>query len=482
MSRMVNYVQSYLGEFLVLVVLALFVLGVGYVLAKKFIWKGKKVCSFANVIFAAIFLAYLFVVLALTLLSRPGGIYTGRQIVPLFYSYKSAWYSSPDEWRNIIANILLFVPFGCLLPMSMRWFQSFIKTYLAGFLFTVGIEFFQYIRDCGVCEMDDILNNFLGTMIGYGIFVAGSSLYKWIKRKVHGLEGRAEERKKCTWISVVFLQVPLIVTVLAAGVLYTVYQNKELGILECAWDSGYSMEDGQVQSQVTFETEKEILPVYKTKIYNEEEAKAIAETIFSYLGTSMDEIEIQKFDQSICYRDGQGNDIWITYVGGGVSYSSFSNDGKGNCDMEEEDLRDKLQEFGIYIPKDAEFENLGEDLENGQYTFTADMCKEGNLIYDGELTLTCRGKEGSISSVNNNIVACEVYKEYSTRSQQQAYERIVKGKFAYPIYFWKETGNIEVDKPYIDYQIDSKGFYQPVYVFPVDVESMAYISIPAIPQ
>ena len=476
---MINYVRSYLGDFLVLGVLVLLVLSVGYVLAKKFLWKGKKVCSFSSVIFLAIFLSYLFVVFCLTLLSRSGQLYTERQIIPLFYSYKSAWYSSPSEWKNIIANILMFVPFGCLLPMSIRWFRSFIKTYFAGLLLTVGIEFLQYIRNCGVCEMDDILNNFLGAMIGYGIFAVGSALYQWIKGKVHGLEERAGEGKKRIWLSVLFLQLPLVVVVFVAGILYNVYQNKELGILECAWESGYSMEDGQVQSQVNFETEKENLPVYQTKIYSEEETKDMAETIFSNVGSSMDEVDVEKFDESICYSD-EHNSVMITYAGGSFFYSGMGmiEDETENSDMKEGELWNKLQEFGIYIPKAAEFENVGK----GQYRFTADMCKEGDLIYDGELTLNCYGKKGEISWISNDIVACKVYKQYSTRSQQEAYERIVEEKFTYPIWAWKEKETIKVEKPYIDYQMDSKGFYQPVYVFPVDAKSIALIAIPAIPQ
>ena len=96
--------------------------------------------------------------------------------------------------------------------------------------------------------------------------------------------------------------------------------------------------------------------------------------------------------------------------------------------------------------------------------------------------MNCYGKKGEISWISNDIVACKVYKQYSTRSQQEAYERIVKGKFTYPIWAWKEKETIEVEKPYIDYQMDSKGFYQPVYVFPVDAKSITFISIPAIPQ
>jgi len=476
MSRMVHYIQFYFDKFLILGVLAFLVLSLGYLLVKKFLWKGKKVCRFSTVVFTAIFFAYLFVVLAITLLSRPSEMYIKRQIVPLFYSYKNAWYSSPEEWWNIIANILMFVPFGCLLPMSIRWFQSFIKTYLAGLVFTVGIETFQYIKGRGVCEMDDVLNNFLGAMIGYGIFVVGKAVLEKLKKTAHGAEERTTKSKNSSQLSIFLLQLPLIVTVLVAGILYAVYQNQELGILACAWNSGYHLEDGQVQSKITYKTEKGTLPVYKINPCNYEDAEDIAKKMFAYLGISMDHIEVEKDDESVYFRDGQENSIWIEYEGGSISYSNFSDAEEGKENMQEDELREKMHQFGMFIPKEAKFENLG----NGWYTFIADMCKEGKMMYDGELNVVCCGDEGNITSLNNSIMVCEVYKEYSIRSEQEAYERIVDGKFPYPIYYEKEKGTIEVEKSYIDYQLDSKGFYQPVYVFPVNAEFLSAITIPAI--
>ena len=41
-------------------------------------------------------------------------------------------------------------------------------------------------------------------------------------------------------------------------------------------------------------------------------------------------------------------------------------------------------------------------------------------------------------------------------------------------------GNIEVQKADIDYEVDSKGYYQPVYLFWVDGFGLAEIRIPAI--
>lgn len=482
MSMIFNYLQSCFKEFLILGILAFLGLSVGYLLVKKFLWKGKKVCSFARVIFGAMFLAYLLVVCGLTLLNRTNGMYTGRQVVPLFYSYKSAWYSPlSNEWKNIVANILLFVPFGCLLPMSIRWFQSFVKTYLAGFFVTVGIETMQYAKDCGVSEMDDILNNLLGTMIGYGIFVAGNAVFQWGKRKLRASEETRERGEKGSWLSVILLQIPLLVTVFVGVSLYFIYAHQELGNLSCGWDSGYSMEEGQVHSQVTFDTKQENLPVYQIKRYSKEEARDIAEKTFSYFGASIEESDVKTYEDSVIYSDGQEHQVWINYMEGSVSYVDFSDRESGKSNVEEAQLRQKLQALGQYIPKAATFEKVYGDSENQQYRFIADMCKEGDYIYDGELTVVCCGKQGKICRVSNHIVACKPYKEYSARSQQEAYARIVEGKFPYPVYLWKEKEKFEVEKPYIEYLIDSKGFYQPVYVFPVESKQTASIYIPAIP-
>lgn len=45
-----------------------------------------------------------------------------------------------------------------------------IKTYIAGFLFTLLIEVLQLYFEVGIFEAADLLNNTIGTMIGYGLY------------------------------------------------------------------------------------------------------------------------------------------------------------------------------------------------------------------------------------------------------------------------------------------------------------------------
>ena len=67
-------------------------------------------------------------------------------------------------WGLIVVNIVLFVPFGFLLPLGNKKFQTFWKTYLAGFLFSLTIELIQLFFHLGIFETADLLNNTIGAV------------------------------------------------------------------------------------------------------------------------------------------------------------------------------------------------------------------------------------------------------------------------------------------------------------------------------
>lgn len=70
------------------------------------------------------------------------------------------------ELQNIILNIMLFVPFGYLLPSlfpRLRWWQVI----LLGLAFSLTIELLQLITRLGYADVDDLINNTLGAAIGF---------------------------------------------------------------------------------------------------------------------------------------------------------------------------------------------------------------------------------------------------------------------------------------------------------------------------
>ena len=108
-----------------------------------------------------------FIVYYTVLCREPG---TDLIFKPLF------WELSRGAWRDIFLNILLFVPLGFLLGSR--------KGILLGFLLSVFVEITQLIFHLGFCEMDDVLNNTIGMVIGTLLFAVIKQIYSYIKNQM----------------------------------------------------------------------------------------------------------------------------------------------------------------------------------------------------------------------------------------------------------------------------------------------------------
>ncbi len=73
--------------------------------------------------------------------------------------------TSPRSLEGILINILIFIPLGYLLPIVFpkhRWHHVIC----IGFATTVSIEVVQLFTKLGMFDLDDILNNVIGTIVG----------------------------------------------------------------------------------------------------------------------------------------------------------------------------------------------------------------------------------------------------------------------------------------------------------------------------
>lgn len=68
-----------------------------------------------------------------------------------------------------IPNIILFIPLGFFLPAVFKSNRKAYKTILIIFTITFGIEFFQYFIGRS-SDIDDIITNLLGGIIGFIVF------------------------------------------------------------------------------------------------------------------------------------------------------------------------------------------------------------------------------------------------------------------------------------------------------------------------
>ena len=75
-----------------------------------------------------------------------------------------------NGFANLVGNILVFIPFGFLLPKA---YPSCGRWWRVGYCevgFVMCIELFQLFSAFGAFDVDDILLNVSGSIMGYGIF------------------------------------------------------------------------------------------------------------------------------------------------------------------------------------------------------------------------------------------------------------------------------------------------------------------------
>ena len=70
---------------------------------------------------------------------------------------------------NLLGNFVLFMPMGVLLPCVIRKLDRFWKVTLTVLGMVVMVEIVQGILRVGSVDIDDVLFNVVGAMIGYGI-------------------------------------------------------------------------------------------------------------------------------------------------------------------------------------------------------------------------------------------------------------------------------------------------------------------------
>lgn len=105
---------------------------------------------------------------------------------------------------SFILNIFLFMPFGFLCPMISVNYKKARNTLLLGLGLSLAIEVSQLFTLHRASDIDDLLTNILGTVIGYLCFRLFVKM-KFIKSN-YGMQGNGKDLSQ---------HLPLIITVIA---------------------------------------------------------------------------------------------------------------------------------------------------------------------------------------------------------------------------------------------------------------------------
>lgn len=71
---------------------------------------------------------------------------------------------------NIVGNVAAFLPFGFFLPIISRRSKKWYNTCMLGFGFSLMLEALQLIFKVGSFDVDDMILNTLGAVLGYIAF------------------------------------------------------------------------------------------------------------------------------------------------------------------------------------------------------------------------------------------------------------------------------------------------------------------------
>ena len=444
MSDFMNFILSYLVQALAGLV---FVAVAGVVILRAAVKRHK--CKYGaqvpfpwmKAVLLLMLAAYLAVVLFVTI--RSGGYYTGAANFHLFRGWREAWNSfSERQWMNVLLNIALFVPLGILLPLIWKRMQKWYLMLPAGFLTSLFIEIMQYLRGSGLFDVDDLFNNTLGAVVGFWLVMAAVSLWqkRWKKGACHMLA--------------------LIAAAAAISGVFIAYEVQEYGNLSTS--PAFRVDTKHVQWTVSCDLsdQEQTVDIYKTQPWTREACEAFGRKFFENLGIT--EVDVTIYNDEVYMREHLGNRILeVFYQGGCYSFRDLENWDEEACiRVEETELREALKAYGIEIPAAAEYACP----DGKTHSFHVDHYVQGDTMLDG--TITVQWKDGfGIQSIENDLLSVTYYGADTIQSAKAAVQRLMDGYIASGDWFErKDPRNIEVISCELSYQVDTKGFYQPVYL------------------
>ena len=82
-----------------------------------------------------------------------------------------------NSFENLVGNVVIFVPYGMLFPLAFEKKKGFFSFVLAALIFILGVELVQMWTNFGAFDVDDILLNLLGALLGYFVYFIAIKIF-----------------------------------------------------------------------------------------------------------------------------------------------------------------------------------------------------------------------------------------------------------------------------------------------------------------
>jgi glycopeptide antibiotics resistance protein len=131
-----------------------------------------------NAVYRVLLAAWVAVLLDLTLLRFPE-LHPPANLRP-FASIRHDWHAGGRHfWVNLVGNVVAFVPAGLFLPRARSRPTSALRVALFAAALSASIELAQYASGRRILDVDDVLLNVSGALLGYSLDGAA----RWIRRR-----------------------------------------------------------------------------------------------------------------------------------------------------------------------------------------------------------------------------------------------------------------------------------------------------------
>lgn len=123
---------------------------------------------------------YLFVVTCSTIIFRGTLIckFDRVELIP-FWTYQSIINHTPgvSVW-DIVLNVVLFIPLGLLVKLTYPSVSA-LRILLIAVLSSLFIETNQYVFEKGVAQIDDVMHNVIGALLGWLLAKIGKQSFRF---------------------------------------------------------------------------------------------------------------------------------------------------------------------------------------------------------------------------------------------------------------------------------------------------------------
>lgn len=401
-------------------------------------------------------LCYLGGLASVTLMNRmESGMGMGIQLRP-FLAFWEAWNAfTLQVWLNPLLNVAMFLPLGVLLPLSVKRFQQWYWMLAVGAGMSLVIEGLQHFLSRGQADVDDLICNTLGAMLGYCLVM----LFLSLKGK----------RWKCAGA---YAALPVLSIAAMAGV-FLAYHFQPYGNLADAPIYAANTKEVEWVQECVLSDEPGPSGVYWAEPFTKESCDAFAMEFLGQLGVEINfespDVDVNYYDNIAAYTDHRTYSLWVNYKDRSYHYTDdrvardlrhIEKDGTSEIE-----LRSALEKLGIDVPGAARF--IVVNREKGRYAFQAESVVEDGVLTDGELTCWV-AEDGVLFRVDNALSVSTLQGDAAVISSEEAYDRLCAGRFSWmdvPMFGALSPKRVRVVACNLEYLTDSKGFRQPVYMF-----------------